>query len=712
MAYRYDKNTAELVIDGFEKGIAPSPYEGIANIRNLNTNYYPGVAYVNYKRLPATLTATTEFFAGSHSTNVSNNQGWLFTGSSSPAMTNPVQKAVSPVGLIYILDDSGQIWKQSAVNSTSFGLLESGSGRIKNGASGLAYWDNYLVVFGNGVVEFCGDGTGDSTIISTNWNALNREATNTTAFTTNFALNNDRINFTVNPISTLPHFTVNDRVRFTTTVALPNGLLTNTTYYVISIDTTASYLKVSTTLGGSAQTFSDDGTGTHTITDISSPIPFGNCTSFSGTFSGSPVGATSMTITSYVNPSGTTITANWEQPTGLYNIVMTDNTKIPANFTYGSSTVNFLSPLIYISAGTWSIQLLDTTVTNYRPYVSKVDGSLYFCNGQFVGRIAESVSPNLVFNPGLISSFNVSYGVFSIPEQFTDSVVALIDLKSQMIVAGQQDFYTWDYLSAATSAPTPVGEKIYSVTNILNTIYILAGNKGSIYVSNGYSAQFLYKLPDYIAGVIDPIWSWGDVMTHRSKLYFQAIAQSNSGTNLLAGIFSLIVSPSVIGEVASGFTMEAQNSYGLTPSSGALANGLLIDNQRWSTTVDSYYSAWSNGATTGGIDYNDTTLWQNFEPIIETDIIPIGTILDIKTLGNIHFKLDRPMTAGDQIRLYWRASLTDSYTFMGTTTTAVLSDYYASNVTQAQWVQFQVQFKSASSSSSRIPLREIRIQSK
>jgi len=199
-------------------------------------------------------------------------------------------------------------------------------------------------------------------------------------------------------------------------------------------------------------------------------------------------------------------------------------------------------------------------------------------------------------------------------------------------------------------------------------------------------------------------------MVHRSRLFFQALAQNTSGTNILAGVFSIICSPALSGETASGLVMESQNSYGLTPASGTLPNGILIDNSPSANGNDSYYSAWSNGATTGGIDYNDTSLWQNFEPVIETDIIPLGSILDKKTTGQIQFKLDRPMTTGDQIRMSWRPSLTDSYTVMGTTTSAQLSDYYPTSISQAQWAQFKIEFKCASASSSRIPLREIRFQ--
>lgn len=706
MAYRSNKEDKSIVIDGFENGIAPSPYLGISNIRNLNTNYYPGVAYVNYSRQAATINGI--WYAGIHSTNVSNNTGWIFTaqGTGNGGMTNPVQKTTSPSGLSYILDDSGQIWKQSAVNSTTFNKLGGGSGRLALGASGIVYWNNYLAVFGAGLIEFCGDGTGDSGITDANWNLNNiSPATNTAVFTVDFVSSSSQLLFSVNP-SNLPRFQINDPVQFTTTGTLPASLVLNTTYYIKSIDYSSSFITISTSVGGSTFTFTSNGTGTHTITDYSTPLPIGNVTSLVLSFS-SVIGATTATITSYIDTRGVTVLANWQGATGVYNVVMADGQKLAAAFTNGSATITFLAPIVYLAPGARSAQLLDTTVTNYKPYVSKADGNLYFANGRYLGRILAQNS-NINFNPGLASTYDVNFGVASLLQQ-TDTITDMTDLNSTLVVSGQKDMYTWDYTSPTMTAPSPVGEQIFTITNLLNNVYILAGQKGNIYISNGYSAQLFYKIPDFIAGVIDPVWSWGGFMVHRSKLFFQVLAKNTSGTNLLAGVFSLIVSPPAVGSSTEGLVMEAQNSYGLTPASGALSGGVLIDNSPSANGNDSYYSAWSNGATTGGIDYNDTTLWQNFEPTIETDIIPIGTILDKKTMGNIQFKLDRPMASGDQIRMYWRPSLTDSYVLMGTTTTTQLSEYYPSNISQSQWAQFKIQMKCAPSSSSFIPLREIRI---
>jgi hypothetical protein len=777
------KDGTAIVIDGFENGIAVSPYKGIANIRNLSTAYYPNVAYVNYRRQSATL-SDGSFYAGTHSINVSNNTGWIFTAPSTQSIGNPVQKAVSPLGLVYILDDQGNVFKQSSVGGTTFNLLQDGGGRFTNGAGGLAYWNNYLWVFGKGLIEVCGDGTGDAGITSANWNLNSGSgfAHNGFIFITDYSV--VPFTFTVSvPYGSghgTPRLKQGDSISFTTTGTLPSPLVVGTTYYVgssfgngayavstsmanaytlltgtVSTGATTATLKAvwggttgtygiifsdgitkSTTLTNGSASFSwsgglasdvtdtvsivialtSNGTGVQTVNDNSSPLPLGNSTHLNVNFSGSyPYTGlsflTSGSVGYYVSPTGVTISGSWKEASGLYNIIMSNGQKIPANFTNGSPDINLLSSVSLIGYGTdWQVEFLDPTVTFYRPYVSKVDGSLYFCNGQFIGRIAGNADPNVAFNPSLPNTYVVSFGVTSIPEQFQDTVTDMVDLKSTLVVAGQKDVYAWDYVSASTSSPSPVGENITGITNLLNNVYVFAGHKGNMYITNGYSAQFLYKLPDYLSGVIDPIWTWGGIMTKRSRLWFQALAQKTDGTNVLAGVFSIVVSPSMIGESASGLVMEAQNSYGLTSSTGATGAGLLIDNP--TPNYDSYYSVWSNGATSGGIDYNDSSLWQNYEPVIETDLVYLGSVMQKKSLGQMEFLLDRPMATGDSIRMSWRSSLTDSYSTPVTFTTATipqLADYGVTNLDKKQWVQFKIEFKCSASGSSFLPIREMRV---
>jgi hypothetical protein len=100
------------------------------------------------------------------------------------------------------------------------------------------------------------------------------------AFTTNYAVNNDRLLITDANL----YFAVNDRVTLSNTGgALPTGL-SATTYYVKSV--TATYITISTAIGGAAVTVSTNGTGTHAIilkAETSGVMTFGKITANDGT---------------------------------------------------------------------------------------------------------------------------------------------------------------------------------------------------------------------------------------------------------------------------------------------------------------------------------------------------------------------------------------------------------------------------------------------
>ena len=149
MAYNYEQvsqNITDLIINGFENGIADSPFNGIGNIQNMNVSYINGIAYVNYKRRACTFSGGT--------------------------LQRPISYTVSDQGLIYIADfngtDTSQVWKQDTVNGSSFTLL--GGATYTSQIYNITYWQNYLIIFRSNYIEICGDGGGDGGIISGNWN--------------------------------------------------------------------------------------------------------------------------------------------------------------------------------------------------------------------------------------------------------------------------------------------------------------------------------------------------------------------------------------------------------------------------------------------------------------------------------------------------------------------------------------------------------------
>lgn len=75
------------------------------------------------------------------------------------------------------------------------------------------------------------------------------------------------VNITSDVITLNNTFTNTDRVMFTTTTTLPAPLATTTIYYVVGA--TATTFQVSTTSGGGAVNLTSQGTGTHTVSQVS-----------------------------------------------------------------------------------------------------------------------------------------------------------------------------------------------------------------------------------------------------------------------------------------------------------------------------------------------------------------------------------------------------------------------------------------------------------
>lgn len=598
MAYRYQKNNngeQDLIIDGFEKGIADSPFVGIGNIRNLNVKYYEGVAYVNYKRKACTITGAT--------------------------MALPRYACKGNTGIIYISDENGNIFKQTAINGSTFAALTGLSG----GASvGLQFWNNYLLAWASDSLNICGDGTGDGGVTSGNWN----------------------------------------------TAAGINGVW-----------------------------------------------PIKNATL---TLTGTPgFGASSAAISTYTDAKGNA-RAFWNGPPGSYEILFDGVTSpVIASMVQGEASFSFYPALPNGAASSSAtIRPIRTVLQGHNSLVSINDGDMYFCNNSNIGSL--NLLAYQTFDKSKMDGSNFTFNVAALSLPTAETAICLTELQNILLIGVYFKIYPWDRSSPEWQNPIPMQEQINSMINILNNVYVLAGNKGNIYITNNTQARKFKKLPDYIGGVIDPVWSWmalgsGGLMGHRLKLWFMVLASnSQTGVPILEGIFSLDLDTNIL-------NMEAQNSFGLS-SATTTANGLLIDNNSIALNYDNYYSAWGNGAAdAGGIDFNDTTLWSSNEPVIETDIIPIGTSAQQKTFSSIEFKLDQPLQSGDSISVYARQSLSDTYQQIGLTTTSstvtpsgtTISDFLQPIPFEKwQWIQFKITMScnATATNSSFIRLREIRIR--
>jgi hypothetical protein len=144
MSYRIEPNTNDMVIDGWEKGIADDPYSGIADIRNMNVVSIPKEASVNFSTTlnslgsfsgtvaSASAGSDTITYTGETGTPVSS-MCIVFTGGSLPAGVSAGTQSTSADTNIYWIgniDTSGKTFKlYTDYNLTSLvDITSSGSG--------------------------------------------------------------------------------------------------------------------------------------------------------------------------------------------------------------------------------------------------------------------------------------------------------------------------------------------------------------------------------------------------------------------------------------------------------------------------------------------------------------------------------------------------------------------------------------------------------
>ncbi len=115
MAQRQDPSDNSIVIDGFENGIADSPYTGIGDMRNANIISIPGEASVNF--------ATTSLTASSYS-------GMIVGGGSASSKTFYVSSTTLETGQAVIFSASnfatpGDLYWVERINATEFKIHTS-----------------------------------------------------------------------------------------------------------------------------------------------------------------------------------------------------------------------------------------------------------------------------------------------------------------------------------------------------------------------------------------------------------------------------------------------------------------------------------------------------------------------------------------------------------------------------------------------------------
>lgn len=351
---------------------------------------------------------------------------------------------------------------------------------------------------------------------------------------------------------------------------------------------------------------------------------------------------------------------------------------------------------------------ISTQSTDNRIYivVSQEDGSIYFTSGDGLGSIIETPGEN--FDPTDSNTYTISDETLLIPD--SDEATCIAELGSNLIIGGRNQFvYVWNKIDPGFSGMLNFPDFFTSrIVAASQNAYIFAGNRGRIYITNGSGINLYRKVPDYVTGNARPYIKFWDANFTRNQLIFSFTVTTNAGVTLDvdAGVWAIDLETDamrmLVKTTNSTYAGTVPMVAEMPPSSRSTPGN--------SVAGVSVTAGWFSG-TTYTVDRGTTSPYTNYESYLQTDMIPVGTFLNVFTPSQIEWKTSAPLVSGEGIRISQRSNISDSFTLIGESTTAgAISDYYQSNFEKIQWVQFLIETKSTASSPSFTRLTEMRIR--
>lgn len=311
-----------------------------------------------------------------------------------------------------------------------------------------------------------------------------------------------------------------------------------------------------------------------------------------------------------------------------------------------------------------------------------------------------------------------------------ETATALAEVGNLVIIGAKTNtLYPWNQVDVlpSTLIPLPEGDT-KSLLTVNSMVYAFSGNKGNVYVTNGSTASRVFSVPDYCAGIagtpatyIEPYFTWGGNMYLRGRVYFSILDQnSEHTTGNCGGIWSFVPTEDFFYGQDTGLSLRVENQ-----SSYGTYNGycpVLIPRDVQAAIGPQYFSGWisSYSAGSGGIDASTTTPVGT--TVIETELVPVGTLLNKETFKQIEYKLAAPLAAGETVTIKWRGNGTDAFSSLGTATTESATDIagYFTPTTDVstgksmqglQWLQLQITLTPLSSSNTSFcRLQQVRVR--
>lgn len=719
MAWTIEKDTADVVINGWEKGIAPSPHEGIANLQCANISTEMGEVLCNYARVKETQNnATGGTFTGQNGLStfqITNTGG---AGSILPGIwlhiTSDPSNVMNGNSYVYVMDEGS---RPSLFLSTSYKGNGTGGEFVANATGTVTFSTVNMNLPVASAIEDLGGGNYNFYVLdqgnattgvqvwlrpsgAAKWYGLRVPAADVLTNATGLAFFPG-----VSQTYYAGGNSVNARSNSFLVVleddnsSVKNCVVASTVN--IRLSTFGGFSAFSafapTTVGIHSELYGHDnvvyGLDGQNIMSLQPKFP-STCGIFTSTGSG-----TVLTATNFSAGIGFQI----NMP-----IVLTTSGALPTGLSVGTTYY-----IISVSGNTFQIS---TSVGGSAVSTSSVGSGTQGFTSVYFQPVAGTLAGTTI--SGEPQSYTANLQALSLPSY--ETALSIAELGVNLMIGGKtNNLYPWDrtpvvsgqgIVSNSYNYPILLPEaNIQQLLTVNNLLYCFAGSKGNIYITNGQTATGALSVPDYVTGQIEPYFSWGATMYGRGRVWFSV--QQGSGTSNVGGVWSFVPSTNffVGQDVGASLRLEHQNSYG---TYSGYASVLLLNPNQAAQGIQ-YFSGWTNGSgTTFGIDNSDTTPYTGGQTLIETDLIETGTFLKKRTFSNIEFKFAAPLVSGESIAINFRTDINGTWTPLTgqVVENSLLSGYYTVDFEKSQWVQFQVLLTSTGTNPTFARLTELRIR--
>ena len=373
--------------------------------------------------------------------------------------------------------------------------------------------------------------------------------------------------------------------------------------------------------------------------------------------------------------------------------------------TRGTSGASYIDVLGYLSGGPLNYTAAKWTTNLQHGFsgfmLPAVDGALYIANGNYVAKII-----GVTTTPTVVDA-TFTYNALDLPsdEQITtmaelgNYIAIAVRPKSYPYSEKPAKIYLWDRVSSSFKIPTAISEKsIDAMINVNNRLIYVCGETGNVYESDSVSYRLLFNIPNNRRDTSTFVVYPNAINYYDNELMIgTSNGNDSSPSTYIHGVWKYRQGAITFSPVSTG-------NYGTNQQ---LSIGFIA-----LSTLGSQYVGWGDG-TSYGLDLTKIgSLSTVGDAYIESPVVTVGDPLNKKNFDNLYIYLGKNLKSGDQIKVSYRKSPSDTYTtiktFTFTESGAKNNLFCTPNITDAVMLQFKLEFAQSATTSSAIEI--IRMQ--